>query len=280
MNAIGNPSLSNSVKYLLITTISVYILQILPFPGHLLVQFGSLIPYSTFREFQLWRLFTYMFLHDTSLPFHILFNMLMLWMFGVEVENLWGTRRFMIFYLLCGAGSGCFSIFQLFNPVLSSISIIGASGAVLGVLTAYAYYFPQRQVLLFFVIPVNIRVVVIGYAVFSLYGSLALHGIISHLTHLGGIIVAISYVKLYPLFLRWYESVHSIRSELRIHKKAQISADEKRFFEEKIDPILDKISREGMDALTKEEREILKNSSSQNKNRLKRGKIIPFDPFR
>ncbi len=280
MNPIGNSGITPSIKFLLIITIAVYILQILPFPGNLLVQFGSLIPYSTFKEFQFWRFFTFMFLHDTALPFHILFNMLMLWMFGVEVENLWGSRRFTTFYLLCGAGSGLFSIFHLFNPALSSTPVIGASGAVLGVLTVYAYYFPQRQVLLFFVLPINIRVVVIAFALFSLYGSLALHGIISHLTHLGGIIVAICYVKLYPLISGWYESIAHIHSEMQSQKKAMEIANEKKFFEEQIDPILAKISREGMGSLTKQERDLLKKASSQNKNRLKSGKIIPFDPFR
>lgn len=280
MNSMGNTSITNSVKTLLIATIVVYIFQILPFPGNLLVQFGSLVPNQTFGDFQLWRLFSYMFLHDTALPFHILFNMLMLWMFGVEVEQLWGARRFMIFYLICGAGSGFFSIFHLFNPALSTTPVIGASGAVLGVMTMYAYYFPQRQVLLFFILPINIRVVVLGAALVSLFGSIAPHGIISHLTHLGGILVAICYIKLYPLILRISESTSSVRSKKVIQKQKTKSVDDDKFFEEQIDPILAKISREGMDSLTKEERNLLKQASSRNRNRLKSGKIIPFDPFR
>jgi membrane associated rhomboid family serine protease len=280
MNSLGNTSITSSVKTLLIATIVVYIFQILPFPGNLIVQFGSLIPDQTFRDFQLWRLFSYMFLHDTALPFHILFNMLMLWMFGVEVEQLWGARRFMIFYLICGAGSGLFSIFHLFNPVLSMTPVIGASGAVLGVMTIYAYYFPQRQVLLFFILPINIRVVVLGAALVSLFGSLAPHGIISHLTHLGGILVAICYVKLYPIILRISESTSQVRSRKVTQKQKIKSVEDNKFFEEQIDPILAKISREGMDSLTKEERNLLKQASSRNRNKLKSGKIIPFDPFR
>jgi len=280
MDTLGNFGLTRSVKILLIANIVIYILQILPFPGSYLVQYGALIPYQTFKEFQLWRLFTYMFLHDTSLPFHILFNMLMLWMFGIEVENLWGSRRFMIFYLLCGAGSGFFSIIQLFNPILSSTAVIGASGAVLGVLTIYAYYFPQRQVLLFFVLPINIRIVVIAAALVSLFGTIAPHGIISHLTHLGGILVAIGYVKLYPLVLKWNASVTAAGTEISTRKRIEKEIVDKNFFEKEIDPILEKISREGMNALTKDERTLLKKAASQNKDRLKSGKIIPFDPFR
>jgi membrane associated rhomboid family serine protease len=280
MNTLGNFGLTRSIKILLIANIVVYILQILPFPGNYLVQFGALIPYQTFKEFQLWRLVTYMFLHDTSLPFHLLFNMLMLWMFGIEVENLWGSRRFMIFYLLCGAGSGFFSIIQLFNPVLSSTAVIGASGAVLGVLTIYAFYFPHRQVLLFFVLPINIRIVVIAAALISLFGTLAPHGIISHLTHLGGILVAICYVKLYPLLLKWNDSVTAVKTEISSRKKVEQNSIDKEFFEKKIDPILAKISREGMGALTKDEQNLLKKAAAQNKDRLKSGKIIPLDPFR
>ena len=95
--------------------------------------------------------------------------MLMLWMFGVEIR-IWGHPPFCCFlpYLRCR-----FSDVQHSEPLnRQPDSVIGASGAVLGVLTIYAYYFPHRQVLLFFVLPVNIRIIVIGYALYSL-GSIA-----------------------------------------------------------------------------------------------------------
>ena len=280
MNFNNNQYLTNAIKWILIVTIGMYVLQILPFTSSYLMQFGTLIPHQTFTHFELWRLLSYCLLHDPSMPFHLLFNMLMLWMFGLEIEHLWGSRRFLIFYCICGAGSGLFSLIHLFNPLLSTTPVIGASGAVLGVMTAYAYYFPQRQVLLFFVLPVNIRVVVIGAAIVSLLGSISPHGIIAHLTHLGGILVAFFYVKLYPIFLRWQEKLFTKHKQKLFEEKKVRSVNDDTFFEEVIDPILAKISREGMDSLTKKEKDLLKEASIRNKSRLKGGKIIPFDSFR
>jgi hypothetical protein len=226
-----------------------------------------------------------MFLHDTGsiLPFHLLFNMMVLWMFGNEIEELWGFRRFLTFYLLCGIGSGIFSVYNLFNPQLSHTMVIGASGAVLGVMTVYAHYYPDRQVSLFFVIPINIRVLIIAYAVISLLFTLTprpVVGMISHLTHLGGILVAICYVKLYPLVMDWNQSILSMRSEKKIRAQVGKNIADKKFFEEQIDPILAKISREGMESLTPKERDLLKKAALQNKQKLKSGKIVPLDPFR
>jgi membrane associated rhomboid family serine protease len=276
----GN-SLSKGVKWLLIVTIGIFFLQLLPLLGTLLRYYFPLIPYDTFIKGQVWRLLTYMFMHDTSssFPLHILFNMLVLWMFGVELENLWGTRRFIFFYLFSGIGSGLFSLISVFTPAVN-VPVIGASGAVLGVITAYASYFPQRQILLFFVLPINIRIFVFGYALYSVYGALIPHGNISHLTHLGGIIVALFYVKLYPYIftvVRGYkEKQNERRRQLEI-KRANVN---KRFFEEQIDPILDKINREGMGSLTLKEKELLKKAAHKDRERLKNNKIVPLDPFR
>ncbi|MDO5576240.1 MAG: rhomboid family intramembrane serine protease, partial [Fibrobacter sp.] len=156
----GYGSNTKAIKGIVIVTLVVYLFELLPFASRFLIEWGSLIPWYTFLRFQIWRLVSYVFLHAPSSPFHILFNMLMLWMFGAEIEERWGTKRFVIFYLICGAGSGLFSLINLFNGDMRFTSVIGASGAVLGVLTIYALYFPYRQVLLFFVLPVNIRIVV------------------------------------------------------------------------------------------------------------------------
>jgi membrane associated rhomboid family serine protease len=241
---------------------------------------GTLVPYATFLRFQLWRLVTYMFLHDPGNYFHILFNMLVLWMFGAEMEELWGKKRFTIFYLVCGVGSGLFSLVNLFSPTMSFVRVLGASGAVLGILTAYAFYFPHRQVLLFFILPVNIRVVVIGYAVISVIGAFRSQSIISHLTHLGGIVVAFLYIKLYPIVSAKIEISLERWNERKIRGRAVEDAQRKRYFEQSIDPILDKIARQGMDSLTADEKKILRSASKNDKGRLKGARVIPFDLFR
>jgi membrane associated rhomboid family serine protease len=148
-------------------------------------------------RFQIWRLVTYMFLHSPDMIFHILFNMLSLYWFGVELEDMWGRRKFLLFYFACGAGSGLFTLFYLLvNPY---VVVIGASGAVLGLLTAYAMYYPRRQVLIFGLFPMRMRTLVLGYAAISVFFSLSGGGgNVSHIVHLGGIVVAYLYLKVAP----------------------------------------------------------------------------------
>lgn len=269
------------IKWLLIVTIGVYFLQIIPGTDRFLLDWGKLVPYAVFARGQLWRLLTYMFLHDPVSPFHLLFNMLALWMFGKEIEQRWGAARFMRFYFISGVGSGCFSVFHLFSPVMRLTGVIGASGAILALLTVYAYYYPHRKVLLFFILPVNIRVVVIGYALFSLFGSIAPRGVVAHLTHLGGILIAIGYLRWYPLVSGWLQRRSSLRDEGIMRLNAEAAARKRRFFEEQVDPILEKISREGKDSLSPQEKKILKKASeSKERDQIKKRKIIPFDIFR
>jgi len=280
MSLFGSLGVTRGVKYLVLVTLGVYLFQLLPFAGEFLMKFGTLVPHFTFLDGQIWRLISYIFLHSTSSPFHLLFNMLMLWMFGVEIENLWGTKRFVLFYLICGFGSGLFSLFNLFSPEMQYVPVIGASGAVLGIMTVYAFYFPQREVLLFFVLPVNIRIVLAGAAIISLFGSIAPHGIVSHLTHLGGIVVAFGYLKLYPYVAGWIQESHEKQNERKLRQRAETEAERKKFFEQMVDPILDKIAKQGMNSLNDQEKKILKKAASFDSSRLKKGKIIPLDPFR
>lgn len=272
-------SISNAIKWLIIITSGFFLLQLLPVTGSLLRYYFPLVPYQTFLNGQIWRLLTYMFMHDTVSPLHILFNMLVLWMFGVELENLWGTVRFSVFYILCGIGSGLFSIISIFTPAIYA-PVIGASGAVLGVITAFALFYPDRQIMLFFILPVNIRIFVLGYALYSVYGALIPHGNISHLTHLGGIIVALFYVKLYPYIFEVIQEYSEKIKEKRRRNDAEKTREFSRYFELQVDPILEKISREGMQSLTMKEKEILKKAARRDRGRLKNNKIVPLDPFR
>lgn len=281
MRTFGIPATSSPVKMLLIVNVVLYLFTLLPVTGPLFLRFGALVPADTFAGGQLWRLLTYMFLHDPSSSFHLIFNMLALWMFSHEIEEIWGSRRFTLFYLSSGIGAGCFSIIHLFVPGMAHVSVIGASGAVLALLTVYAWYFPQRDILLFFILPVNIRIVVIGYALISLFGTLAPRGVVSHLTHLGGIVVAFAYMQWYPLLTRLIGQASDRRKERVVRSRIEAKIKKDRFFEESIDPILDKISREGMDSLTPGERQLLKKvAQSKDRSILTKRNIIPFDSFR
>lgn len=281
MNFGERSSVTPVLMKLLIAHVGIYVLMLLPFIGDLIIRWGALVPYPTFLGGQVWRLATYMFLHDPSTPFHLLFNMLALWMFGQEIESRWGSRQFTFFYFFSGIGSGVFSLVNLFSPVMQFTPVIGASGAVLALLTVYAYYYPDRKVLLFFILPINIRLVVLGYALFSLYGSIAPHGVISHLTHLGGILIAIAYLRWYPKVSGWLVTRGQLQSERSMRQRAESAVQQRHFFEDVIDPILEKISRDGEHSLSPQERNLLKKvAQSKDRDQLKKNKIVPFDPFK
>ena len=276
--------LTRGLKALLIATGVVFLLQLLPWTGGALTAFGELIPFQTFCRGEVWRLVTYMFLHSTTNGFHLVFNMLALWMFGGELEAMWGTRKFVALYFLFGIGAALFSLIYLASPVLAFTPIIGASGAIFGLLTAYAVYYPQRELLLFFILPVKAWMLVAGYAAISLFFAFTqgsgVGGGVAHLVHLGGIVVAFGYLKLSPRVDDWRRKSTELRDECAMRRRAEKAAERKRYFTEQVDPILEKIARQGMESLTAEERKMLEKAGRESKDHLLRKKVIPLDLFR
>src|SRR3954454_11506000 len=120
----------------------------------------GLRPADVVGRLQVWQLVTYMFIHAG--PTHLLFNMLALWMFGTELERMWGTTAFTKFYFACGVGAGLFQVVLGLLPFGFASefyypSVVGASGAIYGVLAAYALYFPSRPIVMFLLFPVPAR---------------------------------------------------------------------------------------------------------------------------
>ena len=157
------------------------------------------VPETVLTEGQLWRPVTYMFLHGGI--GHILFNMLALWMFGVELERMWGTQFFLKYYFVCGVGAAVTTMILSFVPIpafasLYSIGTIGASGAVYGILLAYALYFPHRPIYIYFIFPVPAKYFVMIMGGISLLSSFGAPGSnLAHTTHLGGLVVGYLYLK-------------------------------------------------------------------------------------
>lgn len=265
--------LTRGVKYLLILNGVVFLFQVLPAAGRLLVDWFSLVSFDVFARGQVWRLVSYMFLHSTATLSHLLLNMLALWMFGGELEQLWGTRRFAGLYFLFGIGSGLFSVLYLVDPVMRSAPVIGASGAIFGLLTAYAVYFPDREILLFFVLPVRAWMLVAGYAVLSLFFAFSQGAGVAHLIHFGGIAVAFGYLKGFPLVARRLSEVKAGMKEKKARSNVEQAFSRKRYYDEKVDPILEKIAREGMGSLTDEEKRIL---TEAGKHGEERKNVFPF----
>jgi membrane associated rhomboid family serine protease len=168
--------------------------------GGIATYFLSYSSESLFHGF-VWQPFTYMFLHDGL--WHLFFNMLVLYFFGPDVERTLSTRQFFRFYILCGAlGVLAGLVPWLING--SSPLVLGASGATLGVLVAYAFVFPDREIILFpLPFPINVRAIVVVIVVINLLDAMRVTSNIAVSTHLGGMAVAYAYMKLAPHFRDW-----------------------------------------------------------------------------
>jgi membrane associated rhomboid family serine protease len=140
-----------------------------------------------------WQLFTYLFLHGGV--FHLVFNMLALWMFGSPLESDWGMRRFLRYYFICGVGAGLFDL-ALSLAVGGGRPTIGASGAIYGVLLAFGVCYPEQTVLMNFLFPIKAKYMVAIYAAIALYSSLGSGNTgVSNIAHLGGMVVGFVYLK-------------------------------------------------------------------------------------
>lgn len=138
--------------------------------------------------FKPYQLVTHMFAHDPGNFFHILFNMYALWMFGAVLERVWGPKKFLIFYLVCGLAAGLAQMFTM-DPMGSAV---GASGAIMGLLAAFAYLFPNTQFyILPFPFPIKAKYMVAIYAAIDLFGGLhpGAADNIAHFAHLGGMLM-------------------------------------------------------------------------------------------
>jgi membrane associated rhomboid family serine protease len=207
----GPGPISTAIKALIAANVAMFVL--VAFAPELQIILG-LVPTKVLHLFSVWQLVTYMFLHAGI--FHILFNMLALWMFGAELERIWGTRYFLKFYFLTGIGAGALTVvfsllpFAFAQQVQHSV-IIGASGAIYGLLLAYALYFPDRPILLIvFWVPAKWCVAILG--AIALFSSLSDAGGTANATHVGGILVGyllLRGARMHPLaevkyrYLKW-----------------------------------------------------------------------------
>ena len=153
----------------------------------------GLVPLLVWKKFFLWQLVTYIFLHGGIS--HILFNLLALWMFGGELESYWGSGKFLRYFFFCGIGAGLCTV--VFSPY-QFIPVVGASGAIYGILLAFGWLFPNRLIYVYFLVPIPAKYFVIIFGLIELYASMqGTGGGVAHLTHLGGLIFGILYMA-YP----------------------------------------------------------------------------------
>ena len=191
----GPGPLTPAIKAIMIANGLIFLVTF--FQPILIAELG-ITPKFLFENYAVWQLVTYMFVHGG--PSHLLFNMLTLYLMGVELERMWGTRYFTKFYFTCGVGAGLTQV--LLGLVPGSIgdqfyytNTIGASGAIFGVLLAYALYFPTRPILMFFLFPVPAKYFVMILGAIQLLLASSGGGGVAYTAHLGGIATGYLYLK-------------------------------------------------------------------------------------
>ena len=191
------PGFPKGVKWLLISNVAVFILgffaQLLQLDRPLAQL--ALIPVDVVTKFKIWQVATYLFLHGGF--GHIIWNMLALWMFGAELEQTWGTRKFLRFYFFCGIGAGiCVVLLNYLVPWGNpAVPTIGSSGAIFGILLAYAMLFPTRTIMWGFLIPIQVKYFVLIIGVIAFMMSFQPGNGVSNFAHLGGLLFAYIFMK-------------------------------------------------------------------------------------
>jgi rhomboid family protein len=224
--SLGPGPLSTALKALIGANVAMFLaMLILPEPAT--IDALGLVPRFFLTRLWIWQPVTYMFLHGGL--FHILFNMLALWMFGAELERIWGTRYFLKFYFVTGVGAGLLTVlFSLlpfgFAQQLFGAAIIGASGAIYGLLLAYGMYFPDRPIYILGIFPIPARIFVMIMGAIALYSSLGESGGVANVTHLFGLLVGYLYLKsgrAHPLaelkyrYLKW--KINRVRKKFDVY---------------------------------------------------------------
>ena len=195
------------IKQLIIINVVVFLIQSLfenisfgAYPGwYAINRYFALNPISGVDpagqefNFQIWQVISYQFMHGGFS--HIFFNMFMLWMFGNEIENIMGSKKFLFFYLLSGVGAALLQL--IVGPMLSShlAFTIGASGAVYGVMIAFAMFFPERQIYVYFLFPVKAKYL-IAFLVLIEFMSVGDMSLVAHLAHIGGALTGFVFIML------------------------------------------------------------------------------------
>jgi membrane associated rhomboid family serine protease len=265
--------------------------------------------YFTSKGFEIWQPITYMFMHGSF--GHLFFNMFALWMFGAALENTWGEKRFLIYYLVCGIGAGLiqllviglkihalsqtlspdivqmitdngyqilkedknysFESWRALNIAINSVTV-GASGSVFGLLLAFGMMYPNSVIYIYFLLPIKAKWFVIIYGALELFfGIVGTSDGIAHFAHLGGMLFGFFLILYWnkgnrffnfkmPAFKKKKSYKYTVSSNYQYNTRS-VSDDEYNYQrkqkEDKINHILDKISKNGYESLTQEEKDFL-----------------------
>lgn len=250
-----NPrTVTNAIKILVIINVGMYLLQIITESQLDMIRIFGL---STKTIWSLiWQPITYMFMHGGV--WHVAINMFILWMFGSELEAIWGKTEFLKYYFVTGIGAGL--VWLLFNIGGLNAILIGASGAVYGILMAYGLMFPNRTVYVYFLFPVKVKWFVLFIGALAFFSSMGTGSNISHLTHLSGMLIGYLYLRFSD---HWRNIIFNFRKKIVEMKSMQKDRDnqQKMKLQQEVDTLLDKANICGWESLSEEEQLKLQSSS-------------------
>ena len=253
---------TEAIKILISINFVIYVLQSLAGKEDIFFRLFGLVPNVFISELMLWQPFTYMFFHApyySSIGIsHILLNMLGLWVFGRELEQAWGKSKFLKYYFLTGIGSGLITYLFQIN---SDNPVIGASGAVYGILLAYGISFPNRMLYIWGLIPIRSIWLVVIMGSIAFFGLLGRADGISHVTHISGMFIGYILLK-----KKWQlaDIIFAMRKktvEFQVQRKED-RALKKKSINRDIDIILEKIKEVGFSGLSNEEQSKLYEAST------------------
>ncbi len=294
------------IKWLLIINVVIFVLGMIPLYRDVSGQAITLAGYFRVHAalwplgsnlFMPWQYLSYMFLHANFL--HIFLNMLILWMFGLELEQLWGSKRFLTYYIIAGIGAGVIHTIVTMLMGTDNAPAVGASGAIMGVMLAFGLTFPDRVILVGFFFPMRAKYAILLFAAMDLFGGFQGTDNVAHFAHLGGALVGYILLKTgwhtmianrigsksgskpTNIGSQWQSSASSnprpfskARSgtnviDVRYRDVTRPETPNKHITmdfgddQEQIDLILDKISKQGYQSLTDEEKTLLVEASKK-----------------
>jgi len=243
------------VNWIILVNVAMHVVKLLAISPTAVYQLFGLTPRLVFTKLFLWQPLTYMFLHADFM--HLFFNMLMMWFLGNAMETVWGPRRFLKYYIVCGLGGALFSAIFTFNGP----PVVGASGAVFGLYIAYAMVFPDSYVFVYFIAPVKAKYLVAFLAGLQLLLGIAGSTGIAYFAHLGGMAAGLLFFREEVKASRFWKRLRGSYADPRVGRREEWKEQERA----KIDSILDKIKAKGFENLSPTEKRILENYSRKQK---------------
>lgn len=251
------PTITPVVKWLLIINIAIFLVTFLiPSLGRFAYNWFSVFPANVGTTLQLWRYISYQFLHDIYGFGHIFVNMLVLFFFGPMLERNWGSRRFLTFYLICGATGGVLYPVLVFLGWLGIAQLVGASGSIFGMLAAGAILFPNLRVYVWGIFPIKLMylaIIFLAIAVLTLLRPDQMGNAGGQAAHLGGMAAGAVYV----LSQSWRDN---LRKRIKTGNQRKIMTSQQDLQVE-LDRILEKVHNSGLQSLTSKENKILKEAT-------------------